>query len=323
MWRRVARYSAGAGATLFGVASCYNMKYPMNVIWDLDETLVSSEERYVKNPKPGKERVLRVEPRQSVEHIDDDGLHFVTTVRPHAFFVLKLLKMLPGCQQFVSTSASIGYMNNVLELLDPSGNVFKVSTAGQSSRGKNVHDTLPPGCDPDLKRTVLVDNRASCHKPQPRNGIVLPDFYHPAKVLVLRDAQGSELGRFPASGAELGAVPLTVGSAKDQVTVVERRSVSSRDFFTSCERAGAPAVVLFDEKREISCFGMRARDVSIPVVTVGALAGRALQAHHGAKVTIESVEDRELLKVLGRLFLCWLVPDVRWVLAHDSSASSI
>eukprot|EP00931_Biecheleriopsis_adriatica_P076182 TRINITY_DN49919_c0_g1_i1.p1 TRINITY_DN49919_c0_g1~~TRINITY_DN49919_c0_g1_i1.p1 ORF type:complete len:346 (+),score=68.89 TRINITY_DN49919_c0_g1_i1:58-1038(+) len=319
MWRQLPRYVAGASCTWIGAAACYNLAHPLNVVWDLDETLISSDEKPVKKPVPGKEHIIKFSPPAEIEHIDDDGLHFVTTARPYALLVLKLLHVLPGCRQFVSTSASLGYMDNVLVLLDPGSKIFSIASAGKSSRGKDVFDTIPPGCDRQLQRTVLVDNKASCHRPQPFNGIVVTDFVHPSRELILTEADGKEVGRFHAASS--GAFP---ASRIANLAYAERRSRPLRELATEASANGASALLVSDPKREQSCFPFDSDSLAVPVISVGAAAGRAWKDHaQPLQASVRERRDYELLKVLGKLLLCWLLPDVHWVIRSDSSASTV
>mmetsp|Transcript_26839 Transcript_26839/g.58359 ORF Transcript_26839/g.58359 Transcript_26839/m.58359 type:complete len:332 (+) Transcript_26839:136-1131(+) len=306
-----------------GSAACYNWANPLNIVWDLDETLVSSELAADEPSKPGKEKVLRRERGVEVEHIDDDGLHFVTRARPYAIAVLRWLQWLPGCEQFVCTAASLGYMNNILELLDPAQRCFAGSCAGASSLGKNVRDVIPPGRDQDLRRTVLVDNRTSCHRPQPANGILVSDFVYPARDLILRDDRGVEVGRFRCAGDKLpGTLQVARGEqVVGKLAVAQRRTGTFRQLALEAKQAGATALVIFDPENEVSCFQPRQSDI-LPVLGVAAPAGRSLLAYRGI-ATAETVpaKDSELLSVLGKLVLCWLLPDVRWVLGGGVQAA--
>merc|ERR1719401_1029543 len=106
MWSRVWRNALGAPAAWVASAGCYNCFRPLHVVWDLDETLVSSERRSAADKKPCKEMVISLKAGAEVEHLDDDGLHYITRARPHAMLVLGMLRLLPGVQQHVSTSAT-------------------------------------------------------------------------------------------------------------------------------------------------------------------------------------------------------------------------
>lgn len=149
---------------------------PLQVVWDLDETLVSSRKLVHACGVPGSQ-IIHLG-ATAVEHVDDN-VHFVTTVRPHATQLLQALRWLPGCHQHVSTTASPGYTSNVLELLDPQRKVFCGVATRQRSSGKYVEAALPAGADPSKRRTILIDNTASCHLPQPANGIKIADFADP------------------------------------------------------------------------------------------------------------------------------------------------
>ena len=181
--RALGRLSA-ATCGCVGLAACHNAVCPLRVVWDLDETLVSSR-RVPADPRapppPPNQRLRVAADGACIEHVDDDALRFVTHARPHARGVLRALRLAPGVEQYVSTAASPGYMANVLSLLDPAGELFAAARASEPSRGKDVARVVrPPGADAGLRRTVLVDNRPSCHSPQPANGILVADFVHPA-----------------------------------------------------------------------------------------------------------------------------------------------
>lgn len=118
---RVVAGSCGGAAAL---AACHGVSRPLHIVWDLDETLVSSRqiERVSGEPPLTPNQILHIKRSEavpSIEHIDDDAMHFVTHARPHAIALLHALRWLPGVQQHVSTSASPGYMKNILALLDP------------------------------------------------------------------------------------------------------------------------------------------------------------------------------------------------------------
>merc|ERR1712224_1102679 len=183
---------------------------------------------------------------------------------------------------------------------------------------------------PLARRTVLVDNRASCHTPQPDNGITVTDFVYPSlDLVVLDDASGKVLGKYPASCADAlempaGGVPVApVGSCPPgRVHVAELSGTwSTRELVAEAKAAGAVAVALYNPKREFSCLCVRTV-LDVPIIGVGAAAGRALLQDGRAasvKVTLCEGSDKELLSVLGRLLLCWISLDVRWVLPGDAS----
>lgn len=310
VWRSVQRLGTRIVCVWGGAACCHNLAFPLNVVWDLDETLISSEHVRQKREKRGEEQKVIILPAKrkadEVAHIDDDGIQFISRARPYAVFVLRALQFLPGCNQYVSTAASTGYMDNVLFMLDPQSKIFSAVVAGQSSRGKDLRLVLPEGSDPDLRRTVLVDNKASCHTPQPRNGIVVMDYVYPPRLLLVRDASGSEIGRFPVGGASL-ETPLTVAHSdciEGRLMVAARGSATTRRLAEAARSAGAVALIISNAKRETSCFTMNRRHLPLPVLTVGAAGGRALQENQDAAVCTVPRQDYELVRVLGRLFLC-------------------
>lgn len=118
------------------------------------------------------------------EHIDDDIMYFRTYIRPHARLVLRTLKFL-GVKQWVFTSATVGYMNNICCFLDPHDNIFeakKLSTSDfakreLSKKGKDIR-LLFEEESPNLSRCLMVDDKLKYHKPQPEHGIFCNVFGH-------------------------------------------------------------------------------------------------------------------------------------------------
>lgn len=325
MWEVVGTHALKLSFVWVGSMSCYNYFRPLNVVWDLDETLVSSEEIPVDNPKPCKEHVLHLVRGEQVEHIDDDGLHFVTRVRPYAFLVLHFLRYLPGCRLFVSTAASPGYMWNVLALLDPRGKLFSNATANQ--RGKDIYNVIPKGNDARLRRTVLIDNNASYHRPQPQNGIVVTDFVYPSCQLVLQGADGRTVGRFPAdTSMPLDSWLTLVGSqgeAKGKLAIAQLSKPLAK-VADEAHLRGATALVVYHPQRSVSCFRVRHANLALPLVGVGSAAGKAFNSLVGsdARACVEKCPDCELLWVGFRLFLCWMLPNVRWALGGGNASQS-
>ena len=180
MFRKAASRLAGGTVGYVGCVALHNTAYPLHVVWDLDETLISSERIDNKWRADQAMQILRLSSSEC-EHVDDDALHFVTTLRPNAARVLSVLNALPGCRQSVSTAASKGYAANVVQLLEEAagGQLFDQVVADQPSSGKSLSIFSP------LRRGVLVDNRRSCHSTQPGNGIWVPDFDASARVLEL------------------------------------------------------------------------------------------------------------------------------------------
>ena len=140
----LARFAATCGGWV-GVAAAHNTAYPLEVVWDLDETLVSSERRRSSWRPDQANQVLRLTDDE-VEHVDDDALHFVTMIRPHAATVLRGLRALPGCRQSVSTAASPGYAANVVQLLEKAAGDRRRTDASRRRRGGGAVRLVPADC---------------------------------------------------------------------------------------------------------------------------------------------------------------------------------
>ena len=151
MFRKAASRLAGGTVGYVGCVALHNTAYPLHVVWDLDETLISSERIDNKWRADQANQILRLSSTEC-EHVDDDALHFVTTLRPNAAQVLKVLHALPGCRQSVSTAASKGYAANVVQLLEEAAgaNLFDRVEADQPSSGKALTIFSP------LRRGVLA-----------------------------------------------------------------------------------------------------------------------------------------------------------------------
>lgn len=365
MWRRVAMPLGG----YIGLATAANVASPLQIVWDLDETLISSKR--VKN-KWREDQWCKVLKRgdETIEHVDDDGIHFVTTARPLALQLLRGLAMVPGVEQHVSTAASPGYAANVVELLDPRKRVFTRVLADQPSRGKDV--TLAIG-DRPRRRAVLVDNRPSCHSPQPANGLLVEDFVASTRVLALsggRYALGGayrvrasdralscrwplELGTLRRAGdvrVDPGGTGVIWGRPRRADREAEEAAEEDADdvrfklavaaVASSAEvpalaedaaRAGAAALLVVDAKnakpRRIP------RGVDFPVISAGSAAAHALANQRANRASswddktrvttadLRAPVDAELRRVALRLFLCYFVPDVSWVLRPVDAAA--
>ncbi|KAH8064297.1 phosphatase [Aureococcus anophagefferens] len=330
MWRRVAMPLGG----YIGLATAANVASPLQIVWDLDETLISSK---------------RVKNKWREDQCSCGGL-----------------AMVPGVEQHVSTAASPGYAANVVELLDPRKRVFTRVLADQPSRGKDV--TLAIG-DRSRRRAVLVDNRPSCHSPQPANGLLVEDFVASTRVLALSGGRYALGGayRVRASDRALSCRwPLELGTLRRAGDVrvdpggtgviwgrprrADREAEEAADdvrfklavaaVASSAEvpalaedaaRAGAAALLVVDAKnakpRRIP------RGVDFPVISAGSAAAHALANQRANRASswddktrvttadLRAPVDAELRRVALRLFLCYFVPDVSWVLRPVDAAA--
>ena len=95
--------------------------------------------------------------------------------------------------------------------------------------------------------------------------------------------------------------------------------------------AGAAALLIVDDNAKEPC-ALPAKELNFPVVSVGKAVKYVFSNPHvHRKAASEStaittaalapaeVDDRLMLHVGARLLLCWLVPDVRWVLTPAST----
>merc|ERR1711972_1219178 len=90
-----------------------------------------------------------------------------------------------GVKQWVFTSATVGYMNNVCQFLDPQDIIFeskKLSTSDfekgvLGKMGKDIR-LLFDGDVSDLSRWLLIDDKPRYHKAQPEHGILCNVFEH-------------------------------------------------------------------------------------------------------------------------------------------------
>ena len=357
-----------------GCAALHNTAYPLHVVWDLDETLISSERINNKWRADQAMQILRLSSTEC-EHVDDDALHFISTIRPNAAQVLKVLHALPGCRQSVSTAASAGYAANVVRLLQEAtgAELFDKVEADQPSSGKALTIFSP------LRRGVLIDNRQSCHSTQPGNGIWVPDYDASARVLELaggayalggayavRASKQARQARWPLeprlfSGEVVGGgtafdsngdasskprmkARKTVAALRRRRTEEEnevadrmavrhkllvaafaddktRRNTRIRELAARAKSDGGAALLVVDPKNVAAA--RVPGDVDFPVVTAGSAAALAVAnphaRNHDPRTTVTSAQlvpprDDVLLSVLYRLLICWLVPDVRWVL---------
>ena len=94
-----------------------------NIVWDLDDTLIKSIYIDTYKDLSKKNNILKIE-NSVMEHIDDDIMRFHTYLRPYARSTLFLFKWI-GAKQYIFTSATYGYMNNVAKFLDPNNNIFE------------------------------------------------------------------------------------------------------------------------------------------------------------------------------------------------------
>lgn len=167
----------------------------INVIWDLDDTLIKSVHLTTYTDK--KNMIVEMNKSHVFEHIDDDMMHFRTYIRPYTRMTLFFFKWI-GIKQYIFTSATVGYMNNISTFLDPNNNIFEKSRFSTSDfqqrflsrNGKNIKylcnnyttNDKPIGHETkyitylDMSRSILIDDKIKYHLPQPENGILCKTF---------------------------------------------------------------------------------------------------------------------------------------------------
>eukprot|EP01083_Nonionella_stella_P086931 241682_1 len=153
----------------------------LRVVWDLDDTLIKSEHLETYTDESKKCSIVKMN-RYVLEHIDDDIMHFRTYIRPWTRFVLSVLKWI-GVEQYVFTSATVGYMNNVCIFLDPHHHIFEAKRLSTSDfekgflrkNGKNIK-LLFKDNDQDISRSMLIDDKIRYHQPQTEYGLLCNVF---------------------------------------------------------------------------------------------------------------------------------------------------
>ena len=100
-----------------------------------------------------------------------------------------------------------------------------------------------------------------------------------------------------------------------------RRDTRIRELAARAKSDGGAALLVVDPKNVAAA--RVPGDVDFPVITAGSAAALAVAnphaRNHDPRTTVTSAQlvptrDDVLLSVLYRLLICWLVPDVRWVL---------
>ena len=155
----------------------------IDVAWDLDDCLIRSLR--IKGLEPDQSLNTTITERISdneILHVDDDQIRFRTTLRSFAPLILGILQ--PFCRQHVFTSASRGYMINVVSLVE---NFFdQPKPLFQSKRlsctdfpkyalvsGKDISKLEIPS---HSRGSLLIDDNARYHLSQPRRGLLIPKF---------------------------------------------------------------------------------------------------------------------------------------------------
>jgi hypothetical protein len=159
---------------LLGVYFLFTLFHPLHLVWDLDQTLIRSVQRS-QTGKPQKEEIF-CSCWNKMYHIDDDGITFETFMRPHARWLLSLFFLL-RIKQYVFTSASQGYMNNVVTFLDPWGWIFESKKMWYEkgmdlTKGKDI-SLLSPFIT--LKNALLIDDNPKYHQAH-RPGYLIAPF---------------------------------------------------------------------------------------------------------------------------------------------------
>ena len=154
----------------------------VNIVWDLDDTLIKSV--HIETFKDESKRNTIVKMSKNVcEHIDDDIMYFRTYLRPYSRFVLSTFRFF-GAKQYVFTSATVGYMDNVCKFIDPDNDIFQMKKLSTSDfekgdlrkNGKNIRLLFNECNENIMSCSLLIDDKIKYHKPQPDNGILCNVF---------------------------------------------------------------------------------------------------------------------------------------------------
>lgn len=174
MRRRLALGTSG----YFGLATLYNWAAPLQIEWQLEDTLVSERKITDREWRTDQANQILHASANWIEHVDDTASHFVTHVRPHAASVIRAAHMLPGCRQHLKADASFGHVNQLSPLLDPQRKIFDEAPAAGSHR-----------------RTVQITSRSG---ERSRNTIRVTSFDQREHSLVLSGGRYAIGGRFSA-----------------------------------------------------------------------------------------------------------------------------
>ena len=235
----------------------------MDLVWDLDDVLIKSA-RIQEGPGMAGGLVLDAARNTTVEedartttpaavvHVDDDQMIFRTVLRSFTHLILAMLQ--PVCRHHVFTSASRGYMKNVVSLVEHvlGPNTFQPKRLSCTDfprhhliHGKDISNldvpTFSKGC-------ILVDDNARYHQTQPVHGIQIgvfssidedcDDALFEVACNVLRAAAAAASGGGGGGGGVAGA-PLTkvcIAANKDKYwedLVLARAFALSRDHVCS------------------------------------------------------------------------------------------
>mmetsp|Transcript_0 Transcript_0/g.1 ORF Transcript_0/g.1 Transcript_0/m.1 type:complete len:380 (+) Transcript_0:264-1403(+) len=199
----------------------------LDVVWDLDDCLIKSEKMgdELADPAMSTTVLYRRDGRAGtvIEHVDDDLIPFRTRLRPWARLTIAALA--PFCRQHVFTSATRGYMINVVSLVegrdgrDSSGeaafpflgparlSISDFPDGHLRKNGKPV-DALPISTGPH-RQVVLIDDGHRYHKAQPLEGVLIQKFPPPgdSDPELLNVLQVLLLSVIAAAVDRAGAVP--------------------------------------------------------------------------------------------------------------------
>lgn len=182
-WSRISVGAFTAAVSLLLIAKQLGKR--VNVVWDLDDTLIKSVHLETFEDESKRNTIIKMS-NNVCEHIDDDIMYFRTYLRPYSRLILSSLRFF-GVKQYVFTSATVGYMNNICKFLDPNNDIFeskRLSTSDfdkgfLSKTGKNIRllfnneKEIEQDC---MSCSLLIDDKIKYHKPQPENGILCNVF---------------------------------------------------------------------------------------------------------------------------------------------------
>jgi len=179
----------------------------LTVVLDMDETLIHSvfageSDRGQYRQQELRRRASRLQQHDALESFsvvlpggEADEVTVKTNKRPHVDRFLARLR--ERCELVIFTAAVPGYANNVLDMLDPGGDIFAHRLYRGACTVRNGYYLKDLSVvNRDIRRTVLVDNNNLCFLPQPSNGIPIGNFFddvHDNELLSVADLIEGEL----------------------------------------------------------------------------------------------------------------------------------
>jgi hypothetical protein len=180
---------SGTGSTAYA----YTRYRPVNIVWDLDHTLVHTIRDSDKCMNHGVPRDVNLIHPDFVMDTPDPTVKRYAYMRPGAYYVVKFFSLL-GANQYVFTAATKSYANvivkesgietMILQTLaredvpiqeDRLSRKYKHTSSAQLATIRACgKDITMFKCDP--ARTILVDDKEYCHQTHETRGILIPVY---------------------------------------------------------------------------------------------------------------------------------------------------